>query len=68
MHVIRINYGCSFVAKLSWKKTYFFEKIHVFFTKYTLFEENMFLYEKSIILNIFLLKITFFTEKNINEN
>ena len=65
MHVIRINYGCSFVAKLSWKKTYFFEKIHVFFTKYTLFEENMFLYEKSIILKKFFTENNFFLQRKI---
>ena len=40
----------------------------MFFTKYT-FAEKMFLYgKKSFILKIFLLKKTFFTEKNINEN
>ena len=64
-----IIYGCSFVAKLSWKKNFFFEKIFVFFTKYTLFaEKNVFIWKKSFILKIFLLKKTFFTEKNINEN
>ena len=41
----------------------------MFFTKYTLFAEKMFLYgKKSLILKIFFRKKTFFTEKNINEN
>ena len=41
----------------------------MFFTKYTLFAEKMFLYGKKKFYNeIFLLKRTFFTEKNINEN
>ena len=41
----------------------------MFFTKYTLFAQKMFLYgKKSFILNVFLLKKTFFTETNINEN
>ena len=52
-------YGCSFVAKLSWKKIFFFEKIFVFFTKYTLFaEKNVFIWKKSFIMKMF------FTEKN----
>ena len=62
-------YGCSFVAKLSWKKIFFFEKIFVFFTKYTLFaEKNVFIWKKSFIMKMFLLKKTSFTERNINEN
>ena len=66
----RHNYGCSFVAKLSWKKIiFFFEKTYVFFTKYTLFAEKMFLSEKKVLYwKFFLLKKTFFTEKNINGN
>ena len=48
---------CSFVAKLNWKKIYFFEKIFgfltkkifEFLTKYTLFAENMFLYRKNVL-------------------
>ena len=45
-----ITYGCSFVAKLSLKKFFFFfEKIFVFFTKYTLFPEKMFLYGKKVL-------------------
>ena len=65
------NYGCSFVAKLSWKQHFFLKKytLQNIFTKYTLFAEKMFLYgKKSFILNFFLLKKTFFAEKNINEN
>ena len=41
----------------------------MFFTKYTLFAEKMFLYgKKSFILNILFTEKNFFTEKNINEN
>ena len=63
-------YGCSFVAKLSWKKkTIFWKNICVFYTKYTLFaEKNVFIWKKSIIMKIFLLRKTIFTEKNINED
>ena len=53
------NYGCSFVAKLSWKKLFFFKKIFVFFTKYTLFaEKNSFIRKKNYI-DSFLLKKLF---------
>lgn len=46
----------------------FFEKIFVYFTKYTLYAEKVFLYGKRIILkNVFAEKI-FFTEKDIYEN
>ena len=34
------EYGCSFVAKLTWKKIIFFLNIFVFLTKYTLFAEK----------------------------
>ena len=51
------------------KKKQFFEKIFVFYTKYTLFaEKNVFIWKKSIIMKIFLLRKTIFTEKNINED
>ena len=64
----RDDYGCSFLAKLSRKKNYFFfEKIYVFFTKYTLIAEKMFSYgKKSFILKNFFSEKNFFTEKNIN--
>ena len=43
-----IGNGYSFVAKLSWKKIFFFGKIFVFFTKYTLFaEKNVFIWKKN---------------------
>ena len=45
---INVGYGCSFVAKLSRKK-FFFEKIFVFFTKYALLAEKMFLYGKKVL-------------------
>ena len=48
--------GCSFVAKLSWKKNFFFEKIFVFFTKYTLVaEKNNFYWLYWFILIILIL-------------
>ena len=38
-------------------------------TKYTLLaEKNVFIWKKKFYIEIFLLKKTFFTEKNINEN
>ena len=63
-------YGCSFVAKLSWKKKFFFlEKVYPFCTKYTLFVEKTFLYGKNVLYwKIFLLKKSFFSEKNISKN
>ena len=68
-HLDIVLYDCSFVAKLSWKKRLFFEKIFVFFTKYTLFaENNVFIWGKSFMIkNFFYWKQTFFTENNINE-
>ena len=58
--------GCSFIAKLSWI-FFFFEKM--FFAKYTLFAEKMFLYGKKVLSwKFFLMKKTFFTEQNVNEN
>ena len=52
-----IIYGCSFVAKLSWKKNFFFEKIFVFYKIYIICRKKCFYMEKKK-----------FTEKNINEN
>ena len=63
-----VLYGCSFVAKLSWKKKIFFEKIYVFHKIYIICRKNVFIWKKSFIAKHFLLKKTFFTEKNINEN
>ena len=52
-------YGCSFVAKLSWKKNFFLEKMFAFFTKYTLFaEKNNYIWKKKFYIDFFL-----FTEK-----
>ena len=61
-------YGCSFVAKLSWKKNIFFLKKYVFYKIYIICRKNVFIWKKSFIAKHFLLKKTFFTEKNINEN
>ena len=61
------NCGCSFVAKLRWKKKIFFLKKYLFFTKYTLFAEKIFLYGKKVLYWKFFLTVkNFFTEKNIN--
>ena len=62
------GYGCSFVAKPSWKKFFFFEKIFVLFTKYTLFVEEKCFYMRKTFYNenFFYWKKLFFTEKNIN--
>ena len=46
----------------------FFEKIFVYFTKYTLFAEKVFLYGKRIILKNVFAEKNFFTEKDIYEN
>ena len=63
-----VLYGCSFVAKVSWKKNFFYEKIFVFLTKYTL-QKKMFSYGKKVLYwKLFLLKKKNFTEKNKNEN
>ena len=52
-----VEYGCSFVAKLSWKIIFFFEKIFVFYKIYITCRKKCFYMEKKI-----------FMEKNINEN
>ena len=65
-----VSYGCSFVAKLSWKKKIiFFEKI-CFLQNIHYLQVKCFYMEKKKVLywKLFLLKKTFFTEKNINEN
>ena len=60
------DYGCSFFAKLSWKKNYLFWK-NMFFTEYTLIVEKLFLCGKKVLYwKTFLVKKKFFTEKNIN--
>ena len=61
-----VNYGCSFVAKLSWKKNFFFGKIFVFLQNIHYLQKKIFLYGKKsfIVKNLFLLEKTFFTEKN----
>ena len=52
------SYGGSFVAKLNWKKNYFFLKKYLcFFQNIHYLPKKMFLHAKKL-----------FTEKNINEN
>ena len=52
-----VLYGCSFVAKLSWKKKIFFLKKYLCFWQNIHYRKKCFLMEKSFILK------TFFTEK-----
>ena len=60
IHQIELRfYGCSFVAKLSWKKNYFFLKKYIFLQKIHYLQKKWFYMEKKS----FILKI-FFTEKN----
>ena len=64
-----VEYGCSFFAKLSWKKNVVFEKIFVFYKKYIICRRKCFyMGKKFYIKKYFSWKKTFFTEKNINEN
>ena len=60
-------YGCSFDAKLSWKKFFFFEKIFVFYKIYIICRKKMFLYGKKSFKRRFFFyrKKLFFTEKNM---
>ena len=52
------EYGCSFVAKLSWKRIFFFfEKIFAFYKIYVTCRKKCFYMQKKI-----------FIEKNINGN
>ena len=57
-------YGCSFVAKLSWKKNNFFLK-NVFFTKYTVYicTKNVFIWKESFMLKNFCTEKTFLQRK-----
>ena len=62
------NYGCSFFAKLSWKKNFFLKNVLSFLQNiHYLEKKNIFTWKKSFILKFwkksFILKF-FFTEKN----
>ena len=62
-------YGCSFVAKVRWKKNLFWKNIFVFYKIYIICRKKCFYMEKKFYNeNVFYWKKTFFTEKNINEN
>ena len=63
------DYSCSFVAKVVWKKKYFF-KIFVFFYKiYIICRKKIILCGKKVLCwKNFLPKKKFFTEKNINKS
>ena len=61
-------YGCSFVAKLSWKKNIFFLK-NVFYKIYSIYlYKKCFYMERKFYVEKFLYRKNFFTEKNIIEN
>ena len=60
-------YGCLFVAKLSWKKNYFFN-LFVFCKMHIICRKNVFIWKKSFIMKNFFTEKNFFTQKNINEN
>ena len=45
-----VEYGCSFVAKLSWKRFFFFEKIFVFYKIYITCRKKCFYMEKKIFM------------------
>ena len=61
---VSLNYGCLFVANLSWKNNFFLKK-YVFYKIYIICRKNDFIWTKSFILKFFFLKKTFFLEKNI---
>ena len=60
------NYGCSFPAKLSWKKNFFWKKYCGFYKIYMICRKKTFFTEKNInekIKNIYLIsEINFYTE------
>ena len=58
------DYGCSFVAKLSWKKNWIYIYIYVciFYKIYIICRKNVFIWNESFTVK------NFFTEKNIIEN
>ena len=63
-------YGCSFVAKLSWKRKIFFLKKSLCFLQNIHYLQKKCLYKekKFYIESCFYWKKTCFTEKHINEN
>ena len=59
-------YGCSFVAKRSWKKKTFFVKIFAFLQSIHFFAEKMFLHGKKLIMKkFFCWKKTFFYREKL---
>ena len=60
-HLDTVLYDCSFVAKLSWKKRLFFEKIFVFYKIYIICRKQCFYMGKKFYdEKFFLLKTNFF--------
>ena len=43
------DYGCSFVAKLSWKKNVFFEKYFCFLLNIHYLQKKIFLYGRNVL-------------------
>ena len=63
------SYGCSFVAKLRWKKIFSWKNICAFCKIYTICRKKCFYMEKEFYIEkCFYWKKFFFTEKNIHEN
>ena len=59
-----ILYGCSFVAKLGWKKKFFWKNIFVFFKIYIICWKKCFYMEKNICIGkYFYWKNLFYREK-----
>ena len=57
---VAIVYGCSFAAKLSWKKILFWKNICVFCKIYIICRKNVFIWKESFILKIFFTEINIF--------
>ena len=58
------NYGCSFVAKLSWKKFFFFK--YLCFLQNIYLQKKIILYGKNILYWFIFTEKTFFTENEEN--
>ena len=69
MHILMVILIWLFICcKTKLKKNFFWKNICVFYKIYIICRKKCFYMEKVLYWKIFLLKKTFFTEKNINEN
>ena len=60
------GYGCSFVAKPSWKKIFFLKKYLCFLQNiHYLQKKNVFIWEKRFIMKIFFTEKNFFLQRKI---